>query len=108
MYTIWNVEERNRQWPDTFHIPSRIQREALFVGDAAKCVFVPTDGPGGERMWLRILKPISQGKYYGELLNEPVAIAGLKKGDKIEFGPEHISDFQKEPRGGLLDPGLGR
>lgn len=106
MYKLVNVEDRNRENPDTFHIESRSQRESLFVGDVAKCIFEGTRGEGGDRMWLKILDPISPGRYHGELLNTPAMITGIEAGEKIEFGPEHISDLEKEPRKGLYAPGL--
>lgn len=103
-YTLANVEDRNRENPDTFQIDSRSKRESLFVGDLAKGVF---EGPdGGDRMWLRILKPASRFRYRGQLLNSPVCVDGIAAGDIIEFGPEHICDYEKEPRGGVYDPGF--
>lgn len=104
MYVLANVEERNRAHPDTFHIQSRSRREALMVGDSAKLIF-EEKGVGTERMWLRILAPVSDGRYYGELANQPVMISGILPGDRIEFGPEHVAETQKELLG-LWNPGL--
>lgn len=106
MYTLANVEDRNREHPSTFHIPSWTLRSSLMVGDAAKLLFEGTEGEGGDRMWLEILEPLTPGRYRGKLLNDPAMISGIHAGDVIEFGPEHVANFEKEPRGGLWAPGL--
>lgn len=105
-YELADVEERNRKAPDRFLIESAAQRRSLFVGDLAKLIFLPVGGKTGERMWVKILEPIRPGRYYGELLNDPIMIPELSRGAKVEFGPEHIAVLEKAPRGGLFEPGL--
>lgn len=102
-WTLADAEERNRQYPDTFHIRPRMVRETLLVGDRAKLAF--EDEEGGDRMWVEILPPDVRGKYKGKLLNQPVCISGLNAGNTIYFGPEHILDVHREGSG-LLRRGL--
>lgn len=75
----------------SFKIPSRSEREDLRVGDLAKLVFV-VDGAGGERMWVEVTA-VAAGRYRGILRNVPVTIPGIAEGDTVEFGPEHVADW---------------
>jgi len=91
-YTLDNVEDRHKENPDTFHIPTRGERELLKVGDFVKMIFLGSDR--GERMWVVITKGLADGKYKGELRNHPFVLEGrLKWGDEMEFGPENIASF---------------
>jgi hypothetical protein len=37
------------------------------------------------------------GRYRGSLCNVPVVIGGPRKGDLVEFGPEHVADWWVGP-----------
>lgn len=82
--------------PETFHIPSRDARENLRIGDIVKLVFALTDREsadvGAERMWV-IVKEEANGRYIGALDNDPFCLVGIKAGDLVEFGPEHVIDI---------------
>lgn len=122
-YVIVNVEERNRQHPDTFGIDAIHVRSGLQVGWFAKLVFelegLPPAGsaeaehaavmrggaPGAERMWVEITavmhadrfpKPGDRPRYRGILNSRPVVVDATQ-GQEIEFGPEHIADFSRPP-----------
>lgn len=45
-----------------------------------------------EHMWFRVLR-IRGGRAEGELLNEPVYVTGLAKGQVIAFGTDQLSDW---------------
>lgn len=79
--------------PATFWIPTRAHRDALRVGDLAKLVFVPAFNLPAERMWVEVRRVVD-GRYHGILRNTPV-IVGLARGSELEFGPEHIADWER-------------
>jgi hypothetical protein len=105
-WRVANAEDRQRQNPDTFQIPSRRLREALSEGNCAKLVFElmppPVDpaAPAGERMWVRIRERREAGRkieYVGELANDPFVLAGeLRSGEILVFGPEHVAGWLPE------------
>jgi uncharacterized protein YegJ (DUF2314 family) len=80
----------------SFKIPSRVDREDLRERDLAKLVFVdPTEdgAAGGERMWVEVVA-VEAGRYRGRLRNMPVVIRDLEEGALVEFGPEHVADWE--------------
>lgn len=91
-WRLADVEERAREAPNSFRIPSRQERETLQPGDAAKLIF--TTAGDGERMWV-LVKLATDGHYVGSLENRPVVIEGLAPGDAIGFGPEHVADLDR-------------
>jgi Uncharacterized protein conserved in bacteria (DUF2314) len=95
-WSLANVEDRASSSPGTFQIPARFKRAALRVGDLAKLVFVfpaMSGPPNGERMWVQI-ELVEGGRYRGRLRNNPVFFQDLKANDPIEFGPEHVADWE--------------
>ena len=91
-YKLIDGKERNKENPDTFSIPSPKEKAALKKGDTVKLGFeLPdhSDGPGGERMWVKIVN-ISGDFYKGTLANSPVVINALSHGDVIEFKAKNI------------------
>jgi hypothetical protein len=92
-YVLADAEQRNREHPRTFFIPTRAEREALRPGDSAKLLFEllapgPTM-PGGERMWVEVTEVVPAG-FVGVLENQPSAITTIQRGDTLRFGPEHV------------------
>jgi hypothetical protein len=95
-WALANVEDRASSSPGTFQIPARFKRASLRVGDLAKLVFVfpsASGPPNGERMWVKITA-VEAGCYRGLLWNKPVLIEDLQPDDPIEFGPEHVADWE--------------
>ena len=91
---LCDVEERNRQVPDTFHIPSKSTRESLRAGDQAKLIFEiqpikELNNFRGERMWVAVTTVLPDGRYRGELSVTPSFIP-ISIGLPIEFGPENV------------------
>lgn len=87
-YQLVDVEERNREHPDTFEIPEGAVRRSLKPGEFAKVIFNDE-----ERMWLQVEGIDEQGRYVGVLKNQPICIAGLSYGDRVTFEAKHICDF---------------
>lgn len=82
-------EEMNRQYPDTFHIPTREERESLKPGQSAKLIFEDLH----ERMWVSVVEKTDTG-YLGSLDNIPTCpTSDIDYGDLVEFGPEHVIDI---------------
>lgn len=88
-YRLINAVERARQHPETFEIPSKSERENLEEGSHVKVIFMP-----GERIWIKVLG-ISGNRFRGKVDNIPIVTRGIKRGDIIRFGPEHIIDIKR-------------
>ena len=95
-----NVEQTHRENPRTFSIPRSDERASLQRGQLVKLIFELNEKeeglPGAERMWVEIDEPLKNGKYKGRLSNDPYFIADLVKGNKIDFGTEHIAAVYTE------------
>lgn len=98
-YRLISAEERARKNPQTFRIPTLPKRQALKAQQFAKLLFAVPAGPNqpdAERMWVEVTGFFKTGtfvRYTGKLDNDPGFIPGLKAGDTITFGPEHVADI---------------
>src|SRR5579862_5678282 len=110
-WELVSAEDCNAAHPNTFHIPTREQREKLATGDGAKLLFEIENrengrvtGRGVERMWV-IVKARNDGGYIGVLDSDPVTAENLqvRKGDVIAFGPEHVAAISTPPRAYVLE-----
>lgn len=83
--------------PETFRIPSRMQRENLLPGELVKLILRIAVGPKTdvERMWV-IVKSRANGAYVGTLDNDPLCTTELKSGHEIKFGPEHVIQIYED------------
>jgi hypothetical protein len=92
-WVLLDAVEQHAAHPRSFFIPDAATREGLAPGDSAKLVFQLVDhegeGPGAERMWVEVTDR-APGGYVGRLDNEPVVIADLAVGARIEFEPRHV------------------
>ena len=96
-----NGEDYHRDAPETFWIPEREHREALYPGDYAKLIFrisvdSEDDPVSVERMWVLVRERTPSG-YLGLLRNEPDSIGQndeLWLDTELPFRPEHIIDIQ--------------
>src|SRR5437870_1850063 len=83
-WALDNGEERHRQSPDTFEIPSEAVRRSLKPGDTVKLLFREKDGPERsvqcERMWVRVTG-MEGDRYVGRLDSQPVTSEVLGPGD---------------------------
>ncbi|MCK4501701.1 MAG: DUF2314 domain-containing protein [Desulfuromonadales bacterium] len=95
-YTLDDAEEVNRQYPDTFWIPSRNVRENLGEGQLVKLLFRITNGSEDqvERMWVEITK-ISNNGYEGILDNDPYCTKRITAGLKVNFQAQHVIEVYK-------------
>lgn len=111
----WTLADAERRVPEhpTFSIPGRLARHGLRPGDRVKLLFELAEvallpeslrtNPSGERMWVEItlvrhaMRPGEVVGYTGLLRSDPVVV-DAKRGDEVDFGPEHVADFER-PRG---------
>lgn len=84
--------ERNRQYPETFSVPSEQEKAELRVGDLVKLSFELRKSREGDRMWVEITG-IGRRGYKGLLCNTAVMIPRLEGGRRIGFRSEHIIDW---------------
>lgn len=93
-------EQLSTECPRSFFIPKRSERDDLKPGHLVKLVFRRTgvigDGPSAERMWVTVTSRSDDGRYVGELTNQPAAIGDLRRGDDVAFGPEHVATIYSE------------
>lgn len=100
-----DVEEMNRQHPETFYIRSEDERTTLQVGDFAKVVLGferKPNGCTGERPWIWIHHVSSVGgriRYTGTIANVLTELESLREGDRVVFGPEHVADVDRRLSG---------
>lgn len=97
-----SAEAQNDRHYSTFQIPERSLREDLRAKDMVKLIFVGSrigGKPAGERMWVEISSRSrtanGQVEYKGKLKNHPATILGLRWGDEVVFGPEHVADVDQ-------------
>lgn len=92
-YDLADGEERAREHPDSFFIPSLEERENLKVGDAVKLIFEMhqpnQEYDAFERMWVEITK-VEDDYYVGFLDNNPEGEVSIKAGDIVVFQAKHI------------------
>lgn len=96
-YRLASAEARAKESPKTFRIPPEPVRRAIRNGMLVKLIFelkgVPAHGPAAERMWVEVLGKDGP-RYYGTLCNDPGVIPGLKRGQEVWFGPEHVASIE--------------
>lgn len=92
-----DAEERNKQHPDTFPIPTLDDRNSLEKGQIVKLMFaINTNGEiQVERMWV-IVKNIEGTRYSGILDNDPYSTDSFGAGTHVQFGPEHVIQIHKQ------------
>ena len=95
-WLLVDAEESHRCAPATFRVPNDEEKRRLGPGKVVQLHFTskaPKDhAPQAERMWVRI-NLAAGSKLYGELLDEPISIANLSRGDKIEFEKRHVASI---------------
>ncbi len=92
-WRLLDAVEQAQAHPRSFFIPDAAAREGLQPGDWAKLVFqlvdAPDEGPSAERMWVQVTDR-APGGYVGRLENDPIVVAELVAGARIEFAPRHV------------------
>lgn len=93
-YELINADERAAAHPDTFPLPRLADRESVKIGACVKLIFLSKHPrTEAERMWVIVTERSADGVngYAGTLANDPSTdVGGLKHGDVVVFGPEHI------------------
>lgn len=89
-----DVVQTHKEHPRTFSIPRSDERNTLKPGQLVKLHFHLKDAdpgaPEAERMWVEVSEA-KNGKYRGELTNQPFFIKSLKLGDEIQFDANHVT-----------------
>jgi hypothetical protein len=96
----WRLDsgvEMNRQYPETFEIPTVEEKRALRPGCMVKLMFMLKDG-SGERMWVRITESAGHGHHVGALSNTPAFIPRLEPGTTVRFNDDHVIDINWSSR----------
>lgn len=90
-YSLEDGEDRNRQNPGTFEIPSREAREDLQPGQIVKLLFAIVAGGEEqiERMWV-VVERRDGDDYIGRLDNQPVSTDQMRPGMTVRFQPRHV------------------
>jgi len=94
-YVLVSGVERNRIFPDMFHIPPESARESLRPCDLVKLWFrFPGDWPD-HHMWVIVedVRPERPGYYYGVLFDCPVTDC-IRFGERVEFHCDHVLDIE--------------
>ncbi|MEN8662992.1 MAG: hypothetical protein ACN4GF_01715 [Lentimonas sp.] len=93
-FTLEDAEGLNREYPNSFWIPSRERRENLVMDDLVKLVFNLSDGKQtqAERMWV-LVKSVGSSRYIGVPDNDPYSVDQIKTGLEITFEPRHVIDI---------------
>lgn len=83
-YKIHSGIEFNKEYPDTFEIPSDEEKTDIRIRDAVKLPFEEIKTGYCERMWVQVTK-IDGDNLVGTLDNEPAMICCLKYKDIVNF-----------------------
>lgn len=85
--------------PDTFAIPTAIERTGLRVDDFAKVGFEGTATKGGEKFWTQVVEVKDGPRYVVRIDNDLVYTAGhgISYNDLIEVEPRHILSVSVPP-----------
>lgn len=107
-WQLRSAEESHRKHPDTFWIPSLVERKNLKRGQAARLIFEiegeEEDGTvsvQGERMWVIVAEKVGD-TYIGILDNQPACLEQsdevyLRYGAEVPFLAEHVIDIGQPP-----------
>lgn len=110
-WTLVSGESRQAEYPDSFSIPGREERENLAPGDAAKLLFdIETRDcnrvvdRGVDRMWVIVKRRVGH-TYLGVPDSDPGIAEGLhlRPGMELLFGPEHVVDIGHPPRSYVVE-----
>ena len=93
-YSLDDGEELHKEFPDSFWIPSRSQRESLESDQLVKLVFriIANEETETERMWV-VIQRQTDGDYIGILDNDPYCTDEMKSGLEIRFQPRHVIEI---------------
>jgi uncharacterized protein YegJ (DUF2314 family) len=96
-YSLDDAESVAAEFPETFFIPPRQEREQVQVGDLVKLIFRIEIGNecSVERMWVAVTKKTKSRGFVGSLDNDPYCTDTIKSGMEVAFGPEHIIEIQR-------------
>jgi hypothetical protein len=86
----------NKEYPDTFEIPTASEKAEIVPGDNIKV------GTGGERFWVMVTEIVNRHTIVGTVDNDLICtdVHGFKLGDKISVQYDHVLDILKANENG--------
>lgn len=99
LFILEDCQQKNKDFPESFEIPTIFELKQLRVGDLVKLCFIPkndTSSLTGERLWVEIREIGPNRMFKGIIKNDPVLIP-LNYDDIVFFEEKHIANisFQK-------------
>lgn len=95
MYTLDDGNALHEEFPDTFFIPSALEKSHLQKNDTVKLIFRSNNAV--ERMWVSIKQNPTKKDglliFDGVLDNAPYELENLKLGDIVHFTENNIIDI---------------
>lgn len=85
--------EQNKLYPDTFEIPSNMDKANIRPGDFVKAGFATDVDTPTERMWVLVTE-IAAGVIRGRLASEPV-ITKAKLDDPVAMEFRHVIEIKE-------------
>lgn len=103
-WKLGDGDQLNREYPQSFWVPSPNEKAAIEPGDIVKLIFEPSFFPPGsekigERMWVRVTR-VGSCQIEGRLDNDPMCFPRLAYDDKIKFEKKHVIDIIVSDGGG--------
>lgn len=86
-----NGIEINKEFPDTFEIPSAAEKARIKPGTDVKVgiILPPESGFANERVWVKVTSVTNDGVIYGVLKSQPY-VADAKRGDVLHFSFDNV------------------
>jgi len=98
--------------PYTFYKPSRDIIAQVLAGESVKLIFEfdseDPEAPRAERMWVTVNEVLDDGRFRGQLDNEPTWIKGLHAGHCIDFAACHIINTDHDDHNNLVEKYIKR
>jgi len=106
-WVLDDARQHAAQYPYTYYKADDATIGLVAVGEFVKLSFrivqpLP-NGPGAERMWVKV-ESIGPGDHFvGSLGNAPKYIRDIALGDRVEFQRDNIVNTQHDPANSLVD-----
>lgn len=96
-FTLDDLSSCKEEFGENFEIPSKTRLENLKIGDLVKLIFRFENGEfvQVERMWV-VISGVKDGKFVGNLDNEPFVKGSLKLGDEIKFDYKNVLEIYEK------------
>jgi hypothetical protein len=89
MYTFINGVEMNKQYPDTFWIPSDEEKDEITAEASVKIGITFEHDEGGERFWV-LVKEVTETGFKVTVDNHLVSYGAPEYEEELEISREHV------------------